>query len=135
MGQRIVVTVISDLVTDQRVHKVSQTLHENGYDVLLIGSKKRDSLPIDKRNYSTSRISLLFQKKFPFYAEFNIKLFLKLFFLRADILLGNDLDVMPATFLVSKLKRMPVVYDTHEYFLEMPGLEKKPFRKKIWKTI
>ena len=135
MAKRIVVTVISDLSTDQRVHKVCQTLHENGYQVLLIGAKKKNSLPLDTRDYTARRIPLLFQKKFLFYAEFNTKLFLRLLFTKADIFLGNDLDVMTATYLAATFKKKLVVYDTHEYYLAMPGLEHKPFIKKIWKTI
>lgn len=135
MPKRIVVTVISDLVTDQRVHKVCQTLHGQGYEVLLIGAKKRRSLALDKRDYAVRRIPLLFQKKAFFYAEFNTRLFLRLLFTRADILLGNDLDVMPATYLASRLKRKPIVYDTHEYWMAMAGLENKSFRRKIWKAI
>lgn len=135
MAKRVVVSVISDLVTDQRVHKVCQTLHEQGYDVLLIGARKRGSFPIAKRNYPAKRIALLFRKKFPFYAEFNIRLFIRLLFTRADIFLGNDLDVMPATYLAGRLRKKPVVYDTHEYYMAMAGLDNKPFRKKIWKGI
>ena len=40
----VIVTVISDLVTDYRVHKVCQTLHDEGFRVLLIGS-----LPLSMR--------------------------------------------------------------------------------------
>ena len=135
MAKRIVVTVISDLVTDQRVHKVCQSLHDNGYEIFLIGAKKRGSLPLQDRSYPTSRIKLLFQKKVFLYAEFNSRLFFKLLFTKADILLGNDLDVMPATYFAAKWKRKPLVYDTHEYFTAMAGLEKKPLRRKIWKSI
>jgi glycosyltransferase involved in cell wall biosynthesis len=135
MPKRIVVTVISDLVTDQRVHKVCQTLHDQGYEVMLIGAKKRGSLALDKRDYAARRIPMLFQKKILFYAEFNTRLFWRLLFTKADILLGNDLDVMPATYLAAKWKRKPLVYDTHEYWMAMAGLENKSFRKKIWKAI
>ncbi|MFI5154727.1 MAG: glycosyltransferase [Chitinophagales bacterium] len=135
MATRIVVSVISDLVTDQRVHKVCQTLHDAGYNVLLIGSKKNGSLELSARDYSTKRIRLIFQKKFPFYAEFNLRLFPLLLFSRADIFLGNDLDVMPATWLASWLRRKALVYDTHEYYMAMAGLDGKPLIRKIWKGI
>lgn len=135
MPKRVVVSVISDLVTDQRVHKVSQTLHNNGYDVLLVGSKRKSSLPLAKRDYKAKRITMFFQRKVFFYAEFNTRLFFKLLFAGADIYLGNDLDVMPAVFFAAKLKRKPVVYDTHEYYMGMPELNGKPFIKKIWHKI
>lgn len=135
LGQKkikIVVTVISDLVTDQRVHKVCSSLTSAGYDVFLIGSRRKKSLALSSRNYKAARIYMLFQKNFFFYAEFNIRLFLKLLFAKADIFLGNDLDVMPATFLAAKIKRKPIVYDTHEYYMGMPELNGKPLIKKVW---
>ncbi|HMH23819.1 MAG TPA: glycosyltransferase [Puia sp.] len=135
MGKRIVVTVISDLVTDQRVHKVCRTLHEHGYEVLLIGARRRGSLPLNTRSYKARRIRVLFQKKVFFYAEFNLRLFFLLLFTPADIFLGNDLDVMAATYLASKIRRRPVVYDTHEYYMGMPELNGKPFIKKVWGAI
>ena len=42
---------------------------------------------------------------------------------------------MPATYLAGWLKRKPVVYDTHEYYLGMPELNGKPRIKKIWQWI
>lgn len=129
------VTVISDLVTDQRVHKVCSSLDNAGYKILLIGAKRKHSLPLSQRKYKAKRIHLIFQKKFFFYAEFNIRLFFTLLFTKADILLGNDLDVMPATFLAAKLKRKALVYDTHEYYMGMPELEGKHLIKKIWLRI
>jgi len=130
--KRIIVTVITDLVTDQRVNKVCTSLSDNGYEVFLIGALWKNSLPLVKRNYKAIRLPMFFHKKVWFYAEFNIRLFFKLLFTKGDIFLGNDLDVMPATFLAARLKRKPVVYDTHEYFLGMPQLNNKPLVKKVW---
>ncbi|HEV3222129.1 MAG TPA: glycosyltransferase [Puia sp.] len=131
----IVVTVISDLATDYRVHKICQTLHENGYRVLLAGSWNKGSLPLKPRDYQTYRLKTWFRKTFLFYAEFNARLFLRLVREKADIYLGNDLDVMPATMLLARLKKKPLVYDSHEYFLGMAGFERKPLRRTIWKFI
>ena len=133
--KRIQVTVISDLVTDQRVHKVCQTLHDAGYAITLTGAARKGSLPMDERDYTTHRIRLLFQHKIFFYAEFNTRLFFRLLFSKTDILLGNDLDVMAATWLAGWLKKKPVVYDSHEYYLEMAGLDNKPVIKNIWRRI
>lgn len=132
--RKIVVTVISDLVTDQRVDKVCKTLHSAGYEVALIGACKKQSLPLSSRIYKAKRLSMFFGKNMFFYAEFNIRLFINLLFTKADILLGNDLDVMPATYLASRIKRIPIVYDTHEYYLGQPELT-NPVAKVVWKKV
>jgi glycosyltransferase involved in cell wall biosynthesis len=135
MGKRVIVCVISDLVTDQRVHKVSLTLRDAGHDVLLIGARRKHSLPLPPRGYNAQRIAMLFQKKVFFYTEFNLRLFFRLLQARGDIFLGNDLDVMPAVWLAGRLRGKPVVYDTHEYFLGMPELEGRPMVRKVWRII
>jgi glycosyltransferase involved in cell wall biosynthesis len=132
-GKRVIVTVISDLVTDYRVHRTCQTLQENGYRVLLIGTEKKGSLKLKDRDYQTDRLKMWFKSTVLFYAEFNIRLFFRLIGSETDIYLGNDLDVMPATMLISRIYRKPLVYDSHEYFLGMAGMEQKPIRRSIWK--
>ncbi|MFT6026398.1 MAG: hypothetical protein ACI8P5_000646, partial [Bacteroidia bacterium] len=49
-----------------------------GYDVLLIGRQKSDSVPLDKRPYNTHRMQLPFEKGPLFYACYNLALFLNL---------------------------------------------------------
>ena len=135
MAKRVIISVISDLVTDQRVHKVSLTLQEAGHDVLLIGARRRNSLSLSARSYPATRIRMLFQKKVFFYGEFNLRLFFRLLRAKGDIFLGNDLDVMPAVWLAGRIRRKPVVYDTHEYYLGMPELDGRPLVKRIWQRI
>ncbi len=132
--KRIVVSVINDLSFDQRVDKTCSTLHSMGYDVLLIGRKLPDSKPL-KRAYATHRMRLLFKKGAQFYAFYNIRLFLKLLFTKADALHANDLDTLLANRLASRIKRVPLVYDSHEYFTEVPEIQNRPIVKKTWKKI
>lgn len=131
----VIVSVISDLVTDQRVYRTSQTLQEMGFTVLLVGTKKNNSLALTERVYSTKRIKMLFQKGFLFYAEWNIRLFFFLLFRKTDILLANDLDTLPANYLTSKLRHRVLLYDTHEFFTEMAELYDRPSVKKTWQRI
>lgn len=128
---RIIVSVTNDLATDQRVDKVCNTLYKNGFDILLVGRKLKDSL-IVQRNYSIKRIQLVFNDGFLFYAEFNIRLFFFLLFNKKDILLSNDLDTLLPNYLISKLQHKKLVYDSHELFPEVPELVNKPIVKKIW---
>lgn len=130
----IAVSVTNDLVTDQRVKKVCQSLSKQGYTVVLIGRKLKYSLPID-RAYKTKRFLLPFNKGFLFYATYNVRLFFTLLFFKKDILLANDLDTLPANFLVSKLQGKKLVFDSHELFSEIPELIDKPIVKNFWLRI
>ena len=133
-SQRIIVSVTNDLVTDQRVHKVCITLHNLGYEVILIGRRLPNSLPI-KRKYRTIRMNLIFKQKVWFYAEYSIRLFFKLMFLKKDILLSNDLDTLLPNYLISKFFGKKIVYDSHELFTEIGELTHRPRVQKVWLSI
>lgn len=70
-----------------------------------------------------------------FYAEYNLRLFLYLLTRKFQILHSNDLDTLLANYLASRLKRKPIVYDSHEYFTEVPELQGRAFAKKSWESI
>lgn len=134
MGKNIIISVVSDLVTDQRVHRSAMALTKCGHHVLLVGRKLKKSLPTGERAYKTFRFILWFEKGFWFYATYNIRLFFFLLLNRADILFANDLDTLPANYLASKIKIIPLVYDSHEYYTGVPELEYRPWIQKVWKT-
>lgn len=133
--KRAIVSVINDLSTDQRVHKVCTTLHKLGYDVTLVGRRQRKSLPLAKRDYKTKRFFLLFEKGPLFYLEFQKRLFWYLMFHKADVLVANDLDTLFPNYWVAKLKGINIVYDSHELFCEVPELQANPFKRKLWKRV
>lgn len=133
--KKIYVSVTNDLVADQRVNRVALTLNELGIKVHLIGRKLKHSYPINNRSYSTFRFVLPFNKGVLFYASYNIYLFFYLLFKKTHILWANDLDSLPANYLISKLKGIPLVFDSHEYFTEVPELVNRNFVKKIWLLI
>lgn len=132
---RAIVSVTNDLFTDNRVNKVCLFLKDQGYDVLLVGRMLPDSQPLD-RPYATRRMRLLFRKGAKFYAEYNLRLFFFLLFIRADVLVSNDLDTLLANYCAWKLKRScKLVYDSHEYYTEVPELMDRPRVKAIWEKI
>jgi glycosyltransferase involved in cell wall biosynthesis len=133
--KKAVVSVTNDLSTDQRVDKVCKTLMKCGLDVVLVGRKKTDSQSMAGRTYATERMRLLFEKNVFFYAEFNLRLFFYLLLNKQDLLIANDLDTLLPHYLVSKIKRIPLVYDSHEYFCGVPELEKNVFARKVWLSI
>lgn len=133
--KRAIVSVINDLVTDQRVHRHCLTLQGAGFDVLLIGRKHRGSLPITERSYQTHRMWLPFDKGPLFYACFNIALLFHLLFRRDDLLFSNDLDTLLPNFLASRMKRSVLIYDSHEYFTEVPELVHRPRTRAVWEWL
>ena len=132
--KRIIVSVSNDLTTDQRVDKVCTSLLQLDYDVLLVGRQLKNSKPLF-RPYKTKRLKLLFNTGFLFFAEYNIRLFFYLLFSKKEILLANDLDTLTANFLISKIQRKKLVYDSHELFTEVPELIHRKRVQKVWLKI
>ncbi len=129
--KRLIVSVTNDLSSDQRVHKICTTLQSMGFNILLIGRQLENNKPL-KRDYKTLRMRLWFSKGFLFYANYNLALFFKILFLKKEILLANDLDTLLPNYFISKLFNIPLVYDSHELFTEVPELISRPRIQKVW---
>ncbi len=134
----IILSVTNDLVSDRRVDKVIKSLQTLGFQIILIGRKLKNSKTINRRMYKTIRIRLLFNKGALFYGEYNIRLFFLLIFKRVNILLANDLDTLLANYLAYIFKKyifrqkVFLIYDSHEYFTEVPELNGRTFAKNAW---
>ena len=212
----IIISVINDLATDQRIHRMTGTLIRQGYRVDLVGRKLPGSLPVDleevmaqstaiamerredqivskvakrkedqvvqngakrkedqvvpnvakeidlfatnghedaldneKRNapnevpdlplahlIRTRRFRMLLKRGPLFYAFYNLRLFFFLLFRRKPVMLVSvDLDTLTANYLASVVRRIPLLYDSHEYFTEVPELVDRPVVKKTWERI
>jgi len=137
-----IVSVTNDLTTDQRVDRTCRTLVKAGFDVLLVGRRRRNSLPMPTRSYLTHRMMLLFEKGPLFYAEYNLKLFLFLLVHHADIFVSNDLDTLPANYtafrwfgLIRGDNAPKLVHDCHEYFRGVPELVGRKMVASTWKWL
>lgn len=134
-GKKVIISVTSDLVTDQRVHRSALTLTNMGCNVTLVGRKLPSSLPVENRVYKVKRFNLWWHKGPLFYAAFNFRLFWFLVFSKVDVFFANDLDSLAANYVASKLKRKQLIYDSHEYFTGVPELVSRPRIRAVWKFI
>ncbi|MDN5395469.1 MAG: glycosyltransferase [Chryseobacterium sp.] len=135
MNKKIITSAFSNLYTDQRIEKVCRTLYENGYEIELIGNDWKGAEQME-RPYPFSRIHLTSKSLKTAYFEFNWKLYHQLK-KKADhntILHANDLDALLPNYLISKKLNIPLVFDSHEIFSEMPAVQGK-MSQKLWRYL
>ena len=132
---RIVLTVTTNLKTDQRMHRICQSLHDHRHDILLVGRSQLGEASIPSRDYPTHRIPCKFKSGKLFYIEYNLKLLWFLLFKKADVICSIDLDTLLPGVIVSRLKAQKLVYDAHEYFTEMEEIVTRPFIHRMWKLM
>lgn len=135
VNKKIIFTVTTDLNYDQRMMRISGSLHQAGYSVELIGREKKDSKTLISTLYRQKRLQCFFQKGKFFYIEYNIRLFFYLIFKRYDAVCAIDLDTILAVYSANLFHRKILVYDAHEYFTELPELVERPFTKRIWEWV
>lgn len=128
---KIIVAVTNDISTDERVNKVCNYLGQKGFDITVYGRKLPDTFEAD-RSYSIIRKKHFFNNHFLFYAEYNIRLFGFLLKNKSDFILANDLDTLLACYLASRINKCKLVYDSHEYFTEVPELQGRVLVRKFW---
>jgi len=131
MAKRIAVLVSNDLNHDQRVLKTCATLEAEGWTPVLIGRQMPESKPLNVP-FEVRRLQLPFQRGAGFYAALQIGLLRALFRTDINAIWANDLDTLLPAFLVARAKRLPLVYDSHEYFTEAAGLTGRPLQRGIW---
>ncbi|PQJ75006.1 glycosyltransferase [Polaribacter gangjinensis] len=134
MKKKLFVAVTNDISTDYRVHKVCSYLLQKGYQIEVYGRVLPNTIFV-KRDYEIVRKKHFFNHNFLFYAEFNIRLFFYLLIKKYDCILANDLDTLPACFFISKFKKTPLVFDSHELFSEGPELQGRKFVQSFWRKL
>lgn len=136
MKRKIIASVINNYEGDQRVQKVANSLQKFGFEIEVVATNLRGN-PKLNFPYKVHVLELSREKGMAMYAEFNWKLFQKLLSITkdGDILLANDVDAVLPNYLVSKIKKVELVFDSHEIFSEAPTLYNRPMRKAIWKFI
>ncbi len=130
------ISVINDLVSDQRVQRVANLLVDQGMEVTCIGRRQKRSPVFESKGFKVCRFRMIFNTGPLFYLFFNKRLFLKLLFVQApSLFIANDLDTLPAVFLAARIRRVKLIYDSHEFFTQVPELIDRKRVQSIWKWI
>jgi glycosyltransferase involved in cell wall biosynthesis len=132
---QVILCVTNDVVADQRVCRVAASLLKWPARVLVVGRKRGLKMDTSHLPFDVLLMHLWFRRGPFFYAEYNLRLFFLLLFRRADILVSNDLDTLPAVYLAARLKKAQLMYDSHEFFTEVPELLNRPIVQKIWRIL
>lgn len=128
----IVFTVTNNLTYDQRMIRICTSLANQGYVITLVGVKNKNAIPLTTQPYTQKRLHCFFSNGFGFYAEYNIRLFFYLLFLKANVFCCVDLDTMLPIYVAGKLRNKKLVYDAHEYFSQQKEIITRPSVYKIW---
>ena len=115
--------------------RVCTTLAEAGYQVTLVGTKNRRSLPPVEKKYMQKRINPFFSRGFGFFAMYNLRLLIYLLVKKTDIICCIDLDTILPVWLAGKIKGRKLVYDAHEYFSQQKEVISRKRLYKIWHWI
>lgn len=115
--------------------RICSSLAKAGYAVTLVGRRMPGSAPLSDRLYRQYRFPCWFSRGMLFYLEYNLRLFLYLLLAPRSILCAIDLDTILPIYWVSRLRRLPRVYDAHELFCEMKEIATRPRVYRVWKGI
>lgn len=132
---RVLVSAFSSLITDQRIEKICATLLSANYEVELIGNDWKNTAPV-QRDYPVKILSIKSSSLKFGYPEFNVKLYRHLArnISPKTILYCNDLDALAANYAIARRYNLPLIYDSHEIYTEMPSLQGR-FTQKIWRLL
>ncbi|MES2704617.1 MAG: glycosyltransferase [Bacteroidota bacterium] len=133
--KRIVCTVTNDLNYDQRMIRICTSLSNAGYDVTLVGFKRKKSKPLVTQPFKQVRLPIIAEQGKLLYAHYWLNLFFFLLFRKADVLCAIDLDTILPVYYASLLRGRKRVYDAHEIFTDLREVITRPSVHKMWTWI
>jgi len=135
--KNVLLAVTNDLVHDQRVHRVALALQADGWEVTVYGRLRHNSPELEPRPYTCLRKSLWAEGGKLFYLFYALRLWFWLLFQapRFRVICANDLDTLLPCWLGGRIKGSRVVYDSHEYFTQVPELINRPLTRALWQLL
>ncbi|MCU4163864.1 glycosyltransferase [Carboxylicivirga caseinilyticus] len=134
LEKKAIICTVSELATDYRLHKLALTLSECGYNTTFLCRKKKNLISNHRIESKTIYLNTIWQKGPQFYLIFNLRIFFYLLFRKYDLIVSVDLDTLTGCSLGRILKKNTLLFDSHEYFPEVPEIQHKLWIKNIWLT-
>ncbi len=129
MGRSVLMLVTNEYRPDPRVHKEARALLQGGYDMVVAAWDRTWARPL-REDMEGVHVHRLRTRKVG--GQIALALNYPLFLLRAlgearrskpDVIHAHDLDTLPIGLLISRLRRVPLVFDAHERYAEMIALD------------
>ena len=129
MGASVLMLVTNGFRPDPRVAKEAEALVKDGYDVTVLAWDRENAFP-DREEHRGAHIMRIRTGWAGSMLHFLINY--PLFFLRGlimalrredDIVHSHDFDTLPLGFMVSWMKRIPLVFDAHENYAQMISID------------
>ncbi len=139
---KVCMILMSDFTHDARVTKEAKTLADAGHKVKVYALKSKNTLSTEKRdNFEIIRTEvksryILPKGQFFFflkYIEFLLQIIRQLYNQPFDIYHAHDLETLPIGFIISKLKNKPLIYDSHELYID--SVKTHRLARPIWYQI
>ena len=134
--------LMNEFTHDARVTKEAITLIHAGHRVTVFALKSSETTEYETRSsFDIYRISLSLRYLLPKnqifflikYLEYIIRAVNRLWALSFDAYHANDLETLPIAYILGKVKKRPVVYDSHELYIDMG--KHHPLARKLWYVI
>ncbi|MBD3288786.1 glycosyltransferase [candidate division KSB1 bacterium] len=136
---KICMILMTEFTHDARVTKEAITLTKAGHKVVFFALKSRETLSHEKRhNFEIYRVTLFTRYFLPKgqlfyfikYLEFILQLVKEIWNKDFDVYHSHDLETLPIGFILSRIRKKPLIYDSHELYIEM--VKHHSIARKIW---
>ncbi len=136
---KIAIVITGHLLTDQRMIRTAGLLDDNNFNVHVYYREyfkyKSTQSPVTAFPFEATALRFGINSGIAFYVLFNLRIFFLLLFKKYSCYVSVDSDTLPALTLLSYLKGTLLIFDSHEYFAEVPELEGKQFKQAIWHRV
>lgn len=137
-NKKVIMLLSNGFRPDPRVYQEAVTLVKNGFEVTIYAWDREGNLKQEENvsgvQVNRIQISSTYGRgstQLPLMLLFWLILFMRLIFKKWDIIHCHDFDTLPVGYLLSKVKRRKIIYDSHESYPDMLGTNVNKYIRRI----